>query len=112
EQQRVEDDPRPQDAARRARQLVARAVANEAAGAADPVHDRVARVHALRAVNALHLEPLADVDARGTRDDAGAAVDAVSRGRGRGGQRQSAVAQLGAWLTPPGIVADDERAPV
>ncbi len=110
EEQRVEDDPRPQDAARRARQLIARAVADEAPRAADPVHDRVARVDALRAVDALHLQPLADVDAGGTGDDAGAAVDAVARRRR--GQRQPTVARLGARLAAAGIVADDQRAPV
>src|SRR5690606_14044666 len=53
-------------------------VADEAELAAELGHDGVAGVDALGAVDALHLEAVADVDAHGADLDAHAAVDAVA----------------------------------
>ena len=112
QEQRVEHDARPQDAPRRARQLVARAVADQAARPADPVHDRVARVHALRAVDALHLQPVADVDAGRARRRRRRRSRCSRPRRRRAAGASSGARELAARLAAAGVVADDQRAPV
>ena len=62
-------------------QQLAGRVANQSPRLADTLHDGVAGIRALGAVNALHLQAVADVDAGGTRLHAGAAVDAVAARR-------------------------------
>src|SRR5690606_33118741 len=80
-------------------------VADEAELAAELGHDGVAGVDALGAVDALHLEAVADVDAHGTDLDAHAAVDAVAGA-------VIALALLAARLAAVGVVADDEGAAI
>ena len=80
---------------------LARGVPDEPCGLPDAGHDIVARVRALRAVNALHLQPVTDVDARRTGEDTGPAVDAVA-------SSLRPDLALHPWLTAVGVVRDDE----
>jgi len=84
---------------------LARGISDEPFGLSDARHDVVARIRALRAVDALHLETVADVDAGRTGLHAGAAVDAVA------GADWTYLA-LHARLAARRVVRDDHRLPI
>ena len=83
EQGAVDDDPRAQDARRRAVARGRPASGSRSGSPARPtlLHHAVAGVDALGAGDALELQALADVDSRRADRDAEPAVDAVARSR-------------------------------
>src|SRR5271165_2642745 len=73
---------------------------------ADPLHDRVARVDAEAAANALQLQPIADIDPGRAHMDAGSAIDAIAA---PGPGPKLALFQLAARLAPPFAVHHRQR---
>ena len=84
DQRRIEQRARPDELQRRRGAIGGGlllgdgVVADQAARAADLAHDLVAGIDAQRALDALELRAVADVDARRADGDAGLAVDAVA----------------------------------
>ena len=84
-------------------ETVERVVAHQTLRPAHFGHDFIAGVDAGRAADALHLQAVANIDARRADDHAAFAVDAIAVAR---------IAGLASGLTPIVVVADDHRVAV